>query len=113
MDKVIQKAVEGDYEPFKTVKMSELTCELHGSHYGCNFKDSRVKGICGADIHRFLLDPKLWQCLTKARCKDAGLREHIWKELWEDSWIGFIKHLASGGDITNFFTALLGVENDQ
>lgn len=70
MQEALKLAIEGGYEPFKTVKMAELICEIHGEHMTCNFRPhpsgAIVKGICSANINRLLLDPLFWQSLGKA-----------------------------------------------
>jgi len=72
IEQAIKEAVDkGEYEPFKTVKMAELTCELHGDHFGCNFNPlpngATVRGICGVSLYKILLDPVFWQSLGRAR----------------------------------------------
>lgn len=116
MKDAITKAIEGGYEPFKTVKMSELVCELHGYHYTCNFKDPRVKGICGTDIHKILLDPLFWQSLGKSlkwvgwfqeECQECGNEVGKGRLSWQEQWHRFIDHLASGKEAEDFFNQLL------
>lgn len=105
-EEAIKKAIEGGYEPFKTVKMSELNCALLGDHFGCNFKtlpNGQARGICGVSVYKILLDPDFWQSLGRAEGwiytagGMNGLRE----------WRKFIDHLVLGGSPDSFFKELL------
>lgn len=65
----VSKAIEGGYEPFKTVKTTELECSVEDKILHCNIKSVNgniAKGFCIKQISEILLDPKYWSALGKA-----------------------------------------------
>lgn len=126
MEKAIQRAIEGGYEPFKTIKMAELTCELVGENYHCNFKPLAngvlVRGFCGANIYKILFDPEFWKCLGNAEGweesdnttkrlyqKSGGNPDFMPVGLlkWLQRWHGLIDHVAKNGTPDEYFTKIL------
>jgi hypothetical protein len=106
VEEAIKLAVEGGYEPFRTVKMDELVCELTGENYHCNFKPKNgatVRGLCSANINRILLDPLFWQALGK----NLGWHPSGVIPSWTSEWHHFVDHLAEGKDPNSFFLELL------
>lgn len=70
MEQIIKKAIEGGYEPFKTVKMEDLDCSvIDFQTFACNIKPKNgavARGICSINIYRIVADPLFWQALGKA-----------------------------------------------
>lgn len=125
----IERAIEGGYEPFKTVKMSELICEVHGLHYGCNFKPkngAQVKGIAGRHVYEILLDPLAWQSVGKVEGwnkKDRklshysngpkmGMMQGHSYSLggWRHNWHRMIDALADGETLEEFLANIASPE---
>lgn len=68
----IEKAIQGGWEPFKSIKMAELECGIVGSNtLHCNIKPDKTgaypRGFCSLDLHRAALSPSFWQALGVAR----------------------------------------------
>src|SRR5690348_583418 len=63
----IAKAIEGGWEPFRTVSISELECEIVGTNLHCSFRPlhngAQGSGMCSASLYRISFDPAFWQCL--------------------------------------------------
>lgn len=88
MKNAIQKAIEGGYE------------------YGSK---QRASQRISSKTAKMFLDPLFWQSLGKSLELEGST--YSWQkdgeEKWLTLWHSFIDHIASGGDVDEFFTTLI------
>lgn len=110
MEKAIQKAIEGGYEPFLTFHM-EYAKETHYFSLWMIVVPGSG-GTAQKNYSDIFLDTKFWQSLGKAIGHGKGVRVELgggfWTEdMWEEDWRRFIDWLIADKSPKEFFTSLL------
>lgn len=117
----IKKALEGGWEPFKTVKTEELECKvLDFQTLHCNIKPHKSgaipRGFCSLNLFRAALMPSFWQALGKALGwmtpqPDSGeppFNLKVGYNEWHVRASQFYDIILTGGDTDKFWKDLLG-----
>lgn len=113
MEKAIQKAIEGGYEPFNSIRLVSVdkieqtdfqTLTLY--HQGTNASRASIT------IHRVLLDPEFWICLGNQLDKEfveSQMPDFVSFDKWDSKLYHhrFIDHIWEGKSADEFFKNLL------
>lgn len=111
MEKAIKKAIEGGWKEGKQVKTVKYV--THDRINVCVGERSDPEEFLKPQ--EYLLDPDFWQYLGKAEGWPQKLPQPYqtgngnWIDItwWEYKWHEFIRHLADGGNVDDFFNNLL------